>query len=422
MAIGAYARIYNMEQDYQPRRRNYSASFFKSRAVLFGAALLLASQLFHFFQLLEEAGMRAEAGQAPPEDYTVTGIVARVVRIALLVASCILLSRHQSGKSRMRRNRLYLLVGALLVLWAGISFVTTLLDIFVYPEFILILDCLTIAACMIAPIVILLVHDFNGLPPDDTILLFLGIGGIGFSIISLVIIGVVLRASYTFWRLVPELLLRVGQGFFGIATLQKALRIRKSYPLVTTAEPERKPPVKKPAPRPKQEEGFTLHLEEDVRYTTSRTPMPNAPQYGDPQYTGQTPRPDASQYGNQQYTGRTPVPNAPQYGNPQYTSRTPRPESVAGQNGANQYTGRVPRPEPVQGRNPRSGGQSPPETPRLEREPDAWHTGRIIIQGGTGRIPTKDPGTVPSQRQTCPYCGKRMPLGFPNCPRCGRNM
>ncbi len=406
MAIGAYARIYNMEQDYLPRRRNYSASFFKSRAVLFGSVLLLTSQLFHFFQLLEEAGMRSEAGQAPPEDYTVMGIVARVVRIALLVASCILLSRHQSGKSRMRRNRLYLLVGTLLVLWAGIFFVSTVLDIFVYPEFILILDCLSIAACLIAPIVILLVHDFNGLPPDDTILLFLGIGGIGFSIISLVIIGVVLRASYTFWRLVPELLLRIGQGFFGIATLQKALRIRKSYPLVTTAEPERKPPVKKPTSRPKKEEGFTLHLEEDVQYT-SRIPRPD---------------PMAGQGGANQSTGRTPMPNAPQYGNPQHTSRTPRPNSVAGQNGIGQSTGRVPRPDLSQGRSPRSGGQSPPETPRLEREPDAWQTGRIIIQGGTGRIPTKDPGTVPSQRQTCPYCGKRMPLGFPNCPRCGRNM
>ena len=51
-----------------------------------------------------------------------------------------------------------------------------------------------------------------------------------------------------------------------------------------------------------------------------------------------------------------------------------------------------------------------------------WQTGRIIVQGGTGRIPMQDPGNVPAERQTCPDCGKRMPMGFPNCPRCGRSM
>ena len=292
-----------------------------------------------------------------------------------------------------------------MVLWAGIFFISTFLDILVYPEFILILDCLSIVVCVLAPIVILLVHDLNGLPPDDNILLLLGFGGIGFSVISLVIIGVVLRASYTFWRLVPELLLRAGQMLFGIATLQKALRIRRSYPLATPVEPEKKRVVKKAQPPSRQEAGFALHLEEGVRYT-SRTPRPA--EYADRQYPGSAPRSDAIAGG---------------YPTGGHTGRVPDPEAQAGERyGTRQETARTPRPDTLQSGRPERDLQNTARTPRLEREPDAWQTGRIIIQGGTGRIPTRDPGTVPAQRQTCPYCGKRMPLGFPNCPRCGRDM
>ncbi len=349
--------------------------------------MFLGSQTLRFVQLLEDAGARSAAGQAPPEDFTVGGIIWRTLMIGLLAAVCVLLGRHQSGTLRLGRTRLYLLSGLMLILWATIFFIDTTIEIFIYPEFILILDCLAVGVCVIAPIAMLVLADLNRLPPDDNILLFLGIGGIGFSIISILIIAVVLRASYTLWRLVPELLFRLGLTLFGVGTLQKALKLRASYPLVTPVRQQREEPPRKPRKRAREEKPFSLQLDGEDAYDDGR------------QYTSRTPRPQTNYDDGRQYTSRTPRPQTDYDDGRQYTSRTPRPQT--GYDDGRQYTSRTPRPQTDQA---------------------MWQTGRIIVQGGTGRIPTQDPGSVPAERQTCPDCGKRMPLGFPNCPRCGRGM
>lgn len=375
-----------MEEAYQPRRKRYAASYFKSRAVLFGALSSLFALALQLIQLFEEASKRSAANQAPPEAFTASGITWRALFIAMMLLTCILLARFRNGKTRMGRGRFCVLLGFLLVVFGAIRFVSIFLEILVYPEFINILDCLAVGASVLAPVIILELADLNGVPPDDTVLLFLALGGIGFSIISTLIISIVLRESYTMWRLVPELLLRAGLILFGVGALLKALALRAAYPLSAPVEPE----APKRRSRAREEDAFSLRLDEELRETQR-------------DYTARTPRPEVGYDDERRYTVRTARPAEPYGGADGASEQRPRraPDAKAANDPVNRPAVNYP------------GGYS---------NEALWQTGRIIVQGGTGRIPTRDPGTVPSQRQTCPYCGKRMPLGFPNCPRCGRDM
>lgn len=331
----------------------------------FGALLFLVSLALQLIQLFEEASARSAANQAPPESFTPANIAWRAAVIAVLLLLCILLNRFQHGRLHMGRSRFYALCGLLTVFLGGVRFVDAFLEILIYPEFINVLDCLSIAVCVIAPVLMLLVADWNNVPPDDNVLLFLGIGGIGFSVISTLTISIVLRAGYTLWRLVPELLFRAGLILYGVAALQKAFALRASYPLVSVDEPAPRRIQRRPA----SDEPFALQLDGEQA----------------PRQSHATPR--------AQYDAHP-------------TARTHADETLRTRA----------QDEGLDARADAARSSQPPRSQAL------WQTGRVIVSGGTGRIPTQDPGSVPSERQTCPYCGKRMPAGFPNCPRCGRDM
>ncbi len=239
-------------EDYQPRRKRrfHSSGYLKSGLVYYGALLFLIARVIQFIQLFQEASMRKAAGQRLPEDFTAGGIIGRVLVIALIVWLFIMLLRQRRGKSRIAQSRRYFLLNLLIVGWGILNFVAILTDIFVYPEFILVVDALAAVATLIAPPVLLQLSDSRRIEPDDTVLLLVSVAGLAFTLVSLVIIAVVLRKSYTLWRLVPEILYRAAQGLFAAGALQRALQIRSSLPIYATAEPEPPVPAKKPrAPR-----------------------------------------------------------------------------------------------------------------------------------------------------------------------------
>lgn len=229
-----------MSQPIKHRRRYASASYLKSGTTYYGVLLFLLAQICRFIQLFQDAAARKTAGYAPPEDYTAGGIVGKALVILLILCIFILLLRQRQGKTRMPRGNLYLLLNFLLLVWGVIFFVADIVDIIVYPEFILLVDGLCIAVALIAPPVILQLADRSRIDPDDMLLLFLGIGGVGLAIISIIIVAVVLRKSYTFWHLVPELFFRTGCGLMGVSALMKAIRLRNSLPL-TEPVPDNRP-------------------------------------------------------------------------------------------------------------------------------------------------------------------------------------
>ena len=236
-------------EEYRPRRKRrfHSAGYLKSGFLYYGALLFVIARILQFIQLFQEAALRKEAGQRLPEDFTAGGIIGKVLVIALILWLYVLLLRQRKGKSRIAQSRRYFLMNLLAAAWGVVNFIAILIDIFVYPEFILILDALAAVAALVAPPVLLQFSDSRRVEPDDTIFLLIGVAGLAFTAVSLIIIAVVLRKSYTLWRLVPEILYRAAQGLFSAAALQRALDIRSSLPIYAPAAPAPAVPVKKAA-------------------------------------------------------------------------------------------------------------------------------------------------------------------------------
>jgi hypothetical protein len=228
-----------MEQGYKRRRRYVSASYIKSGTVYYGVLLFLVSQGLWLIQLFQNAAERKAAGQAPPENYTPLGIAFQAFLLLFIGALFLLLIRQRTGKTHMPRGNLYLLCNFLIFVWGVIFLISDIVDIFIYPEFILLVDALVIGSTLIAPPLILQFADRSRIDPDDMLLLILGIGGIGLSVISILIIAVILGKSYTVWHLVPELCFRGGCVLFGVSTLFKAIRIRNSLPISQPVSPDR---------------------------------------------------------------------------------------------------------------------------------------------------------------------------------------
>jgi hypothetical protein len=80
---------------------------------------------------------------------------------------------------------------------------------------------------------------------QEQILLYAGIGSTALSVIATLIVALVLRKSYTAFQLVRELMFRGGIILFGVAVLQKAIKLRSEPLPAYTPKPE----AKKPAPK-----------------------------------------------------------------------------------------------------------------------------------------------------------------------------
>ncbi|MEG1756572.1 MAG: zinc ribbon domain-containing protein [Clostridia bacterium] len=367
-----------MEQTRRIKRVLYSASFYKSGAVFCGALLFLLSQTLRFIQLLQEAITRKAAGQAPPENYTVPGIIGQVLLILLVFTIFLLINGYRHNKPVLPRAKLFFALNGLTVLWGLLFFFRNIADIFVYPEFILFLDALTLASALIAPPVLLQIADSKRDLPEDNILLLLGIGGMVFTVISLLIVAVVLRKSYSFSHLLPELGFRIATGLFAIATLQKALKLRAEYPLSEPLQPKYEPETP-PMVKHKQEEDWFSEFEEQTAVM----------------------RPQKA-YAPESVSGENPS---------EATARPRKPKNAQGTSAAAQEIAHA------NGEEALTRWQTQRLTRPNEFEEERWQTQRLE------RPPITHPyDGQPVPRKSCPDCGKRMPADFPVCPRCGRNM
>ena len=362
-----------MEGFGRTKRKYNLTSYYKSGALSLGALLFGVSQILRFIQLFRDAAARKAANQAPPENYTAAGITWAALVIVLIAFVCVLLMRNRKGRLRMQKSRAYLLLSILLTLWGLYYFVTFIIEMVRNSELTLLFDIAAIGAGVIAPVLLLQIADVTGEMVDDMTLLICGIGGTVLSLVSLAVL-IILRKGYANAQLllVTEMMFRVAMALCGLAALLKAIKIRNSYPVTVEETPPRRERAREPAPKPREREDAPFTLRFDNVLET----------YGKPEN-----RPKAR--------AKRQVDSLLSFANEDYVDETPtRTVRESGE------TGRAPRPAPA----------------------PTWDTGRVIVQGGTGRIPTQDPGYAPSERQTCPYCGKRMPVGFPNCPRCGKDM
>ncbi len=366
----------HMEGYGRTKRKLHLTSFYKSGVLSLGALLFCISQVLRFIQLFRDAAARKAANQAPPENYTAAGITWAALLIIVIAGICFLLLRNRNNRLRMPRRRAHMLLSALVSLWGLYYFVSLTVEMIRNSELTLLFDIAAIAAGVIAPVVLLQLWDITGDLADDVALMICGIGGMALSAISLVVL-IILRQGYANAQLllVTEFMFRIALVLVSLAALIKAIQLRNSYPITQELPAQRPEPERErertPARRKRAEdEPFTLHLDgvQESFPKHAERAKAQARQHVD----------SLLQYASQDFDDEEPAGAAKRERERVGTSRAMQAAS--------------------------------------------WDTGRIIVQGGTGRISTQDPGMVPSERQTCPYCGKRMPMGFPNCPRCGRDM
>lgn len=365
-----------MEQPRRKGRRFCSASYLNNDAVFWGTLLFVFAKVISFIQFFQEVADREKQNLAPPENYTVAGIVGMSLVILLSVVLFILLMRLRQGKLRMRAGLRYLLLNFLIVVWGLIRAIGDIADLFVFPELILILDLLAVIVAIIAPPVMLQLADIQRFPPDETLMLILGAGGLGFSAISIVIVAVILRDSYTFARLIPELAFRGGMVLYGLATLMKALQLRRELPI---AHPVRREddPYGEPAPLFRENEYDALY-QPPVRPSAAPRDGGYSP-YREP-VLSQSYREQLLQQARMQQ----PAPPPPE-------EPAPRPRRRAADYEV---------PQSVYG----TGSAA-----RSARSRSAYE--RPIVES-----------TYNVQRKTCSACGMRVPVMLATCPRCGEDV
>lgn len=239
-----------MEQRAKPRKLYLSASYLTSNAVFYGTLLFLVSRFFSFIQLFADAASRKKLGQAPPENFTFLGILWTVVVLAVIGVAFVLLLRTRQKKTRLKKGNLFLLLNALFAVWGVIQAISYLVEMILFFEFVYLLDFATLLAGLAVPSVLLQLSDRRQEMPQDTALLYAGIGSTAFSVIAALIVALVLRKSYTAFQLVRELMFRGGIILFGVAGLQKALKLRAEPPPAYAPKPAapKKAEAKKPEP------------------------------------------------------------------------------------------------------------------------------------------------------------------------------
>jgi predicted amidophosphoribosyltransferase len=242
-----------MERRAKSKKVYQSAGYVTSHAVFYGTLLFFIARVFSFFQLFVDAYNRHKLGQAPPENFTVLGVLGSFFMLLVITAAFLLLIQYRRKRLRIRRGNLYLLLNALFVVWGLIPAIRYFINMLLFFEFVYMLDVLSLAAALVVPSVLLQLSDRLQEPPHEAALLYSSIGATMLSVASALIVTLVLRKSYTSFQLVRELMFRGGIILFGVAGLQKALRLRVEPLNVYAAKPaaEKPKPVKPEKPEPK---------------------------------------------------------------------------------------------------------------------------------------------------------------------------
>jgi len=348
-----------MEQRAKPRKQYQSAGYVTSGAVFYGTLLFFIARFFTFVQLFVDAYDRKQLNQAPPENFTFFGILGSLLVLCVIAWTFILLLRYRRRLTRLRRGNLYLLLNVLFVAWGAIQAIGNFIEMVSFFEFVYLLDFITLVAALIIPPVLLQIADRMQEPARDTELLISAIAATALAVVAALIVSLVLRESYTTMQLVRELMFRAGIILFGVAALQKALKLR-SEPIAYT------PKAPKPKPEPKVKEPKTKAQKPDKR--------------------GRIECPDC---GKKVYPGTE---RCPRCG---FDMNTPSLFDDDEDDGEEELAEDLPdeAEAPVE-----EEAEATPEEETPEPEPE----------------PQK-----PTHIDTCPRCGKNIPVFLTTCPHCG---
>jgi hypothetical protein len=102
-----------MELPAKPKKLYQSASYVTSNAVFYGTLLFFVSRVFGFLQLFIDAYNRKKLGQAPPENFTVLGIIGSILVLGVITGAFLLLVQYRQKKLHLRRGNFYLLLNVL---------------------------------------------------------------------------------------------------------------------------------------------------------------------------------------------------------------------------------------------------------------------------------------------------------------------
>ena len=400
-----------MEQRAKPRKQYQSASYLTSSAVFYGTLLFLVARFFTFFQLFADAYNRKQLSQAPPENFTFFGILGSFLVLAVIAWAFVLLVRHRRRMTRLRRGNLYLLLNILFVAWGLIQAISYFVEMVLFFEFVYLLDFITLIAALIVPPVLLQIADRMQEPAQDTALLVSAISSTALAVVAALIVSLVLRKSYTTLQLVRELMFRAGIILFGIAGLQKAMKLR-SEPIAYTPK----------APKPKKEPKVTEpKIKEQKPDKHGRIECPDC---GKKLYLGTERCPrcgfdmntpslfDDDDAADMEEAQETP-PDDPSIEAEAVAAEEPVPE-------------KPPEPEPQKPTHidvcPRCGKNIPdvlttcPHCGYYPGDPMELPKAPPKKQAAAPVIPTIP---MPQEENICPNCGKRIPGGLATCPYCG---
>lgn len=388
-----------MERPAKPKKLYQSASYVTSNAVFYGTLLFFVSRVFGFIQLFVDAYNRKKAGQAPPENFTVLGIIGSILVLGVITGAFLLLVQYRQKKLRLRKGNFFLLLNVLFALWGVIQAISYLVEMIVFFEFVYLLDFLTLIGALALPSVLLQLSDRRQEPVQEQILLYAGIISTALSVIATLIVALRLRMSYTAFQLMRELMFRGGIILFGAAGLQKAIKLR-SEPLPAYAP---KPEAKKPAPK-------KTVLKEPV-YTPDKSGKIECPDCGKKMAVGTAVCPRCG------YDMNTPS----LFEEDEEEIIAPPDEPEAEETAAQEPE--APAPEPVKSDLcPRCGkkipeplitcprcGYFPGDSLEMPKEPEK-------------RAPApeaKPKAAAPKRERICAKCGKKLPGNLATCPYCG---
>lgn len=386
-----------METVAPPKKRKkfYQADFLKRPALQIASLLFLAFQVVRLIRLFSDAIQYKKINQVTPEGFTLPAVAGALILIGLTAWLFLILLRQRRGISVLRRGNRFLLLDLLLSVYGLIRAIQQLVRFFQNFELLFLIDVLAIAGGLIAPAVILFLADRQRIPPGDVLLLIVGAGTMGLSLLGFIMLAISIGKDYTVAHALPELAFRAALLLAGLATLRTALKLHAELP-IDMPLPKAKP--EKPKPEKKKRELHLKLFDNLPGYDDEEPELALFDEEPEEDYDEPLAEEDFAEDGEPAYepepaAARAPVDDDGRTACLNCGRRFPAylgvcPYCGTGLDGSPPPRRAKPAPEPV---------PAPARAPRPRTDAD------------DGRI-------------TCPDCGKRFPSYLGVCPRCGRDM
>ncbi len=224
-----------MESASLPKKRKkfYQSDFLTRPALRLAALLFLVFQAVKLVRLFSDAISYKKINQVTPEDFTMAAVTGAILMIGLAAWIFVILTRQHKGLCQIRRGNRFLLLDLLLAVYGFVRVIAQVVLFFQNFEILFLSDVLAIAGGLIAPPLILFLADRQRIPPGDLLLMILGAGTMGLSLLSFIMVAISIGKDYTVLHALPELAFRLGLLLAGLAALRTALKLRAELPIDT---------------------------------------------------------------------------------------------------------------------------------------------------------------------------------------------